>query len=135
MWWHSIVWTIVALVAAWIGLIAVLVVKRPDGATLPDLMQLLPDTIRCVRRLAADHTLPRSTRFSVWFLLAYLASPIDLVPDFVPLIGYADDVIVTALVLRRLARRAGPDKLREHWPGTPDGLARLQRLLRLPTSI
>jgi uncharacterized membrane protein YkvA (DUF1232 family) len=66
-------------------------------------------------------------------LLVYLASPIDLVPDFIPVIGYADDVIITSIVLRRLVRRAGPEKLREHWPGTPEGLAQLQRLLRLPS--
>jgi uncharacterized membrane protein YkvA (DUF1232 family) len=95
----------------------------------------IPDTLRLVRKLATDRTIPLATRIPVWLLVAYLASPVDLVPDFVPVVGYADDAILTALVLRRLVRKVGPDKLAEHWPGTPDGLDRLRRLLRLPKSI
>ena len=75
--------------------------------------------------------IPLRTRLLVWLLIAYLASPIDLVPDFVPVIGYADDVIIASIVLRHLARRAGPEKLQEHWPGSADGLAQLRRLLRI----
>jgi uncharacterized membrane protein YkvA (DUF1232 family) len=67
----------------------------------------------------------------VWALLAYLALPIDLVPDFIPVIGYADDAILTAIVLRHLARRAGWKRVAEHWPGTSDGLVTLSRMLRL----
>jgi uncharacterized membrane protein YkvA (DUF1232 family) len=126
--------TLASLAIAWIVLVACAFAFRPDGPSVAELVRLLPDMLRLVRRLAADRALPRATRWSVWLLLAYLASPIDLVPDFVPVIGYADDVIITSIVLRRLTRRAGPEKLREHWPGTPDGLVQLQRLLRLPTS-
>jgi uncharacterized membrane protein YkvA (DUF1232 family) len=74
---------------------------------------------------------PRSTRALLWFLLAYLALPIDVVPDFLPVIGYADDVIITSLVVRHLVRRAGPDTVLRHWPGSPDGLMALGRVLRL----
>jgi uncharacterized membrane protein YkvA (DUF1232 family) len=56
-------------------------------------------------------------------LLAYLAIPIDLVPDFVPVLGYADDAIIVSLMLRSVVRRAGAPVLRRHWPGTDDGLA------------
>jgi uncharacterized membrane protein YkvA (DUF1232 family) len=104
---------------------------RPDRVTVAELARLLPDTITLVRRLTTDRTLPRSTRLPVWLLLGYLASPIDLIPDFVPVIGYADDLIVTSIVLRRIVRRAGPARLREHWSGTPEGLERLERLLRV----
>ena len=61
-------------------------------------------------------TIPRRTRALVWLLLAYLAVPIDIVPDFIPVIGYADDAIITSLVLRHVLRRAGHDKLR--WSNT-----------------
>lgn len=61
-------------------------------------------------------------------LLVYLASPIDLVPDFVPIIGYADDVVVVALVLRSVVRSAGVEPLHRHWRGTPAGLAVIERL-------
>ena len=65
-------------------------------------------------------------------LLGYLDLPLDFVPDFLPLIGYADDVIIMALVLRSVIRTAGPGSLRRHWPGTPAGLAVIERLAGLP---
>lgn len=61
-------------------------------------------------------------------LLVYLASPIDLVPDFLPVVGYADDAVVVALVLRSVVRSAGVDALARHWPGTPSGLAVIEQL-------
>ena len=94
--------------------------------------RLLPDTLRLVRNLARDPALPRSTRVSLWLLVAYLACPIDLVPDFIPIIGIADDVIITSLVLRHVVRRADADVRRAHWTGTAEGLATLERALRLP---
>jgi len=66
-------------------------------------------------------------------LLGYLASPVDLVPDFIPVIGYADDAVIVALVLRSVTRRAGPEALARHWPGSPEGLALIGRLAGLPT--
>ena len=65
-------------------------------------------------------------------LLGYLALPFDLVPDVIPVLGWADDAIVVALVLRSVVRRAGPEALARHWPGSPEGLAALRRLARLP---
>jgi uncharacterized membrane protein YkvA (DUF1232 family) len=64
-------------------------------------------------------------------LLVYLALPIDLIPDFIPVVGYADDVVIVALVLRSATRRAGPAALVKHWPGTPEGLTALKRLCRI----
>ncbi len=96
--------------------------------------RLVPDVLRLIRRLATDRDIPRSARLLVWLLVAYLAFPIDLVPDFIPVIGFADDVILISLVLRRLVRHSGPDKIDEHWPGTPDGLAAVRSLLRLPAA-
>jgi uncharacterized membrane protein YkvA (DUF1232 family) len=69
----------------------------------------------------------------LYLLLGYLAIPIDLVPDVIPVIGYADDAIVIGVVLRSVIRRAGPDIVREHWPGSDDGLALLAQLCRIPT--
>jgi uncharacterized membrane protein YkvA (DUF1232 family) len=120
------------LVVVWLTFIAFVFVIRPDGTSLRDATRLLPDTLRLVRGLAADGTIPRRTRWLVGLLLVYLASPVDLVPDFLPAIGFADDAIIAAFVLRHVIRRAGPDKLQEHWPGSAAGLAALARLLRLP---
>jgi len=104
---------------------------HPDTVSMRDAVRMLPDLLRLVRRLAADPTLPRGVRIRLVLLLAYLASPIDLVPDVVPVLGYADDVVVVALVLRSVVRRAGPDALRRHWPGSPEGLAVITRLAGL----
>ena len=74
------------LVVAWLVLVVALVAagRRYGGTTLRDLLRLLPDLLRLLRRLAADPTLPRGVRVRLWLLLAYLLLPIDLVPDFVP---------------------------------------------------
>jgi len=122
---------LVALVLVWGALVAALVVVRPKGMHLGEAVRLLPDTLRLVARLSRDRTLPLRVRVRVWLLLAYLASPIDLVPDFVPVIGYADDAIVTYLVLRSVIRAAGPDLVTDHWPGSPETLAALRSLLRI----
>jgi uncharacterized membrane protein YkvA (DUF1232 family) len=97
-------------------------------------MRLLPDVLRLLRRLAADRGLPAGVRVRLILLVAYLLSPIDLVPDFIPVIGYADDAIIIAVALRSVARRAGPAAVQEHWPGTPNGLALLCRLAGLPVT-
>jgi len=115
----------------WLVLIVALWLGRPDEMRIKDALRLLPDLIRLLRRLASDRSLPRGVRLRLWLLLAYLALPIDLVPDFIPVIGYADDAIIVALVLRSVTRRAGPESLAKHWPGTPDGLAVVRRLAGL----
>jgi uncharacterized membrane protein YkvA (DUF1232 family) len=129
-------WTLVGiaagLLACWLVLVAALWVARPDDLRLRELLRLLPDVLRLVRRLAADGDLPRGVRVRLWLLLGYLALPLDLVPDFVPVLGYADDAVVVALTLRSVVRRAGPEAVVRHWPGTPEGLAALRRVTRLP---
>jgi uncharacterized membrane protein YkvA (DUF1232 family) len=120
------------LLLCWLVLMAVLWATRPDDLRLRELLRLLPDVLRLVHRLAGDGTLPRGVRVRLWLLLGYLALPFDLVPDFVPVLGHADDAIVVALVLRSVVRHAGPAALDRHWPGTPDGLAALRRASRLP---
>lgn len=87
-----------------------------------DALRLLPDVLRVLRRLAADPSVSRSARIKLYLLLGYLVLPLDLVPDVLPLIGYADDVIIMALVLRSVVRSAGPDALRRHCPAPRPGL-------------
>jgi uncharacterized membrane protein YkvA (DUF1232 family) len=123
-----------ALVVLWLAFVLFVALAKPDDVSVREALRLLPDVVRLVRRLVADRAISRRTRWLVWVLLAYLVFPIDLIPDFVPGLGYADDAIITLLVLRHVIRRAGMAKVDEHWPGTPDGLAALQRLLRLPSS-
>src|SRR6516164_1652252 len=96
------------LVAMWLAFVLWVLLIRPDQTSVSDAIRLLPDTLRLVRRLSADRTLPRTTRWWIWALLIYLASPLDLIPDFVPVIGYADDAIITSFVLRHVIAKAGP---------------------------
>jgi uncharacterized membrane protein YkvA (DUF1232 family) len=130
-WWELAIGMLVALVLAWVALIAALALGRPRGGLLAEALRILPDVLRLVRRLAADDTLPRGVRIRLSLLLAYLASPIDLIPDFIPVVGYADDAIIVTAVLRAVVRRAGIDTVRAHWPGTDAGFTALTRLTGL----
>lgn len=131
-WWDIVIGVAVGLVLAWVALVLALVIVRPRGGLLREALRLLPDVLRLVRRLAADKTLPRGVRIRLALLLVYLAMPIDLIPDFIPVLGYADDAIIVTAVLRSVVRRAGVDAVRAHWPGTDDGFAALTRLTGLP---
>ena len=121
-----------ALLLAWVALVVVLMLARPRGGLLAEALRLLPDVLRLIRRLAPDPDLPRGVRIRLGALLVYLASPVDLIPDFIPVLGYADDAIIVTAVLRSVVRRAGIGAVRAHWPGTDDGFAALARLTGLP---
>jgi uncharacterized membrane protein YkvA (DUF1232 family) len=130
-WWDLVIGIALALAVLWVALIVGLLVVRPRGGLLREALRLLPDVLRLIRRLAADTSLPRGVRVRLALLLAYLALPIDLVPDFVPVLGYADDAVLVVAVLRGVVRRAGIDAVRAHWPGTDDGFAALARVAGL----
>lgn len=117
------------LLGLWLALLLGLFLVRPRGAALRLILRLLPDVLRLVARLARDRRVPRSARVRLWLLLGYLALPFDLVPDFIPVLGYADDAIVVGWVLRSVIRAAGPEVVAEHWPGTSEGLAVVRRLV------
>ncbi len=131
-WWDS-TWPVLmgvlgGLLLLWLVLLVVLWRATLDQTGLRDALRLLPDAVRLIRRLAGDRSLPRGVRVRLVLLLAYLALPIDVVPDFIPVLGYADDAVVVVLVLRSVARSAGSQALELHWPGTPEGLATVRRL-------
>jgi uncharacterized membrane protein YkvA (DUF1232 family) len=127
-WVRLVVAVVGGLVVVWLVLLALLWRARPDELGAREALRLLPDVVRLVRRLAGDRSLPTGVRVRLWALLAYLLSPLDLVPDFLPVIGYADDVVVVAWALRSVVRRAGYEALERHWPGQPAGLAAVSRL-------
>jgi uncharacterized membrane protein YkvA (DUF1232 family) len=131
-WWAQTLLSLgIAVLAAWGALIIALLIAKPNQAVLREALRLLPDLLRLLRRLAADRTLPRGVRIRLSLLLVYLAIPIDLIPDFIPILGYADDAILVTAVLRSTVRRAGLDAVRAHWPGSPDGFTALCRLTGL----
>jgi uncharacterized membrane protein YkvA (DUF1232 family) len=130
MTWDIVIGFVAGLILMWLAVIAALwgIKGRFDLTALREALRMLPDLLRLLKRLAADPTLPRGVRIRLWLLLAYLITPIDLVPDFIPIIGYADDAIIVAIALRSVIRHSGPQAISRHWPGTSDGLTAILRL-------
>jgi uncharacterized membrane protein YkvA (DUF1232 family) len=111
------------LLASW-ALLAVLARRLPPG-TAKDLATVLPACVTAARRLRRDPRVPRGAKLAVAFAALWVVSPIDLIPEFLPIIGPLDDVIVVALALRYAARRVPRDVLFEAWPAEPRILERL----------
>jgi uncharacterized membrane protein YkvA (DUF1232 family) len=120
---------IVVLAAAWLLFAVLLWVHRPSRERAAMVLRFLPDVARLSYRLARDGDTPRRYRAGLVLLGLYLATPIDIIPDFVPGIGALDDVIIIGLVLRWVGRGVGRERIERLWPGTPDGLVALQELL------
>jgi uncharacterized membrane protein YkvA (DUF1232 family) len=122
----GVVGTIVlGLVVAWLVLLVVLWLIRPRGVGARELARLVPDILRLVRDLVTDRSTPRGVRVALVVLLVWLISPIDLVPEFIPVLGPLDDVIVAIVILRYVRRRLGDEELRRRWRGTDDGFRTL----------
>ncbi len=102
--------------------------RTGNSDLLREALRLLPDLLRLLKNLAADPALPRGVRIRLGLLLLYLANPIDLIPDFIPVLGYADDMIIVAVALRSVIRHAGIEALDRHWTGSPAGRQAVHRL-------
>ena len=111
------------LVASWTLLI--LLARRLPPGILRDLAAFIPDCVTTVRRLRRDPRVPRRAKVAVVLAGIWVASPIDLIPEFLPVIGPLDDIVVVALVLRYAARSVPREVLLEAWPGNPDLLKKL----------
>jgi uncharacterized membrane protein YkvA (DUF1232 family) len=107
-----------ALYAAFV--VALLVTGRREHARA--LAGFVPDCAVLCRRLLRDPRVPRARKLALAAMVGYLVSPIDLVPDFIPVAGQLDDALLLALVLRGIVRSAGADVVVEHWPGSPGTL-------------
>ena len=129
-WLDVIISVSAALVLSWLALIVALAIGRPKGSLLKEALRLVPDLLRLLKRLTTDRTVPTGVRVRVALLFIYLAIPIDLIPDFIPVLGYADDAIIVVLVLRSVCRRVSLEELRAAWPGTDEGFAALELLVR-----
>ena len=89
---------------------------------------LLPNLLILLRGLLRDHRVPRGSKVLLVFGVAWVASPIDLIPEFIPLLGPLDDAVVVALLLRHLLRTTGREVIADHWRGDDATLAWLLRL-------
>ncbi len=125
----AIEWALIGLAATlvlYLGFVGALVVAGRHGSARA-VAGFVPDCIVLFRRLLADARVPRSRKLVLWALIAYLALPIDVVPDFIPVAGQLDDVVIVVLALR-LVLRSGRDVVTELWPGPPASLALILRL-------
>ena len=116
MWIDLLIGLGVAAAASWLALVIALLLVRPKGNILREALRILPDLIRLLKNLATDPAQPRGVRIRLGLLVLYLAVPIDLIPDFIPVLGYADDAIIVTAVLRSVVRRVGIDEVRRPGP-------------------
>ena len=115
------------VVGVWLLAILVLVVlgRRSQAR---ELAALIPNLVILFRGLLGDPRVPRSSKRWLWFAVAWFLSPIDLIPEFLPVVGPLDDAIVAALVLRYVLRRTDRTVLADYWRGEPGTLDAILRI-------
>jgi uncharacterized membrane protein YkvA (DUF1232 family) len=114
----------------WVLLIVSLVLAGRRLAAR-EMALLIPNLLRLFKGLLSDPRVPRGPRVALVLAGLWVASPIDLVPEFIPVLGPLDDAVVAALALRYVLKRAGPEVVTEHWRGDPATLDRMLHLLRM----
>ena len=122
-WWTWLAVGAGCLLVSWVALVA-LAARLPDGL-LKELAGFLPACATTARRLRADPRVPRRAKLAVGLAALWVLSPIDLIPEFLPVIGPLDDVVVVALALRYAARQVPRSVLLEAWPASPAVIERL----------
>jgi uncharacterized membrane protein YkvA (DUF1232 family) len=120
---------VVGLAALWALLLVLFYVLRPKGVPARELLRLIPDLLRLLRSVIVDRSAPLDVRLVLIGLLAWIVSPIDLIPEFIPVLGPLDDVVVAVIAMRYVRRRIGVEDLRMRWSGTDDGFALLLRAI------
>jgi uncharacterized membrane protein YkvA (DUF1232 family) len=123
VWWGSLVALVMAVLLGW-GLLALAARRLPPGI-LRDLAAFIPACLTTVRRLRRDPRVPRRAKVAVLLAAIWVASPIDLIPEFIPVIGPLDDIVVVALALRYAGRRIPREVILSAWPGEPRLIERL----------
>ena len=126
-WWGWLLVSVGVLVVLWSAFVGALYISGRHSEARA-LAGFIPDCLLLVRGLLGDSRVRHRHKALLVALLAYLAMPFDLVPDFIPVAGQLDDVLIVAWVLRRLARGAGPEIIREHWRGPDQSLRLILRL-------
>jgi uncharacterized membrane protein YkvA (DUF1232 family) len=124
---HALLIAGIVVVAVYVVAVAALLLAGRRTAA-KEIALLLPNLLLLFKDLARDPRVPRGSKALLAVGAIWFASPIDLIPEFIPLLGPLDDAVVAALILRHLLRTAGPDVITEHWRGDP---VTLQKLLRL----
>ena len=122
-WLTALAITVAVMVVSW--LVLLLLARRLPPGILRDLAAFIPDCVTTVRRLRRDPRVPRRAKVAVVLAGVWVASPIDLIPEFIPIIGPLDDIVVVALALRYAGRQVPREVLLAAWPGDPRLMERL----------
>jgi uncharacterized membrane protein YkvA (DUF1232 family) len=120
---------VVGIVLLWALILVLLLLFRPKGVPLRELIRVVPDVMRLLRSIIGDRSTPLDVRAVLVLLLVWIISPIDLIPEFIPVLGPLDDVVVAAVALRYTRRRLGIEALRRRWAGSDEGFALLVRMV------
>jgi uncharacterized membrane protein YkvA (DUF1232 family) len=127
--WSWLVALIVGLIALWAALIVLFWVFRPRDVAVREFVRVVPDLLRLLKAIITDRAAPFDVRVVLVGLIAWIISPIDLIPEFIPVIGPLDDVVVAVVALRYTRRRMGSAELRERWTGSEEGFALISRVI------
>lgn len=128
---ETIVGIIGGFLILWVLLIIVLKASAKtlgESVSLKDALKLIPDSVKLLYRLTRDPKTPKKVRIALVVFFAYLVSPLDLIPDLIPVIGIADELIVMVLAIRFVVKHSGAEALDKHWSGSPIGLSALKSL-------
>lgn len=112
-------------------------VLPPDGARIQvrelvgDVILIMPNLVKLVARLLRDQRVPRRAKIAVAFAAAYVVSPVDLIPDKIPVVGWVDDILIMMFALDSIIQRAGPEVVEELWDGPGDLLALVRDIVSL----
>lgn len=128
---RSLIVAVSILIGIYVALVVGLLVSGRKLAA-KELAALLPNLVRLFKDLAGDARVPRRAKVVIAVAAVWLVSPIDLLPEFLPVLGPLDDAVVAALTLRYLVKRAGADIVREHWRGDAATLDAILRIARIP---
>jgi uncharacterized membrane protein YkvA (DUF1232 family) len=118
----------------WVVVVGVLLLMGHRTAA-GQLVGLIPNLLRLFRGLLRDPRVPRRSKLLLALGVVWIASPIDLIPEFIPILGPLDDALIAALILRHILRKAGSAVVREHWPGDQATIERMARVLGMPAEV
>jgi uncharacterized membrane protein YkvA (DUF1232 family) len=120
---------VLGLVALWVVLLVLFWALRPRGVPVRQIVGVIPDVLRLIRSIVTDRSAPLDVRLVLIGLLAWIVSPIDLIPEFIPVLGPLDDVVVAIVAMRYVRRRLGVDDLRRRWAGSAESFTLILRII------
>lgn len=129
----ALILALVVVLATWLAVVGVLVLAG-RRILARQIASLLPNLVILFKGLLRDPRVPRSSKLLLVVGIAWILSPIDLIPEFIPFVGPLDDAVIAALIVRRIIRVSGRDVLTDHWRGDSTTLDKMLRWAGSPRS-